>query len=511
MSRISIPWPAGDPGWPRPGSAGVAWRVALTGALLGASLASALAIRSFGFDASSVVLVFVVGVAATAFAAGRWYSVGASLLSVLAYNFFFTYPLHTFAVAEPRSVFTFGILLATAVTISELVARLRVQAALAVSQARVNHALYRIAEGLTSCSDVRAMAEGVTTAVTRWLCMRAAVVLADRKPLEGAVLGDPEVLTGAEAEGGAGRSWPGPVRFSLPSSDGGSLGVLVVEFAQAPSERARRVLASIAGQLALAIERQVHSLAAHENAIRIEAERLRTNLLATVSHDLRTPLSAICGTASALLEGGEAIPPAEARELLGEILGESERMARLVENLLQLARMEGTVHVHKQLYPLDELLGAAVARLGRGAGTGWVRFELEDELPLVPVDAELMTSVFQNLLDNALRHAPRSDVLVRASAGEHALRVEVLDRGPGLPAGESQRLFERFFRGRSAADRTRGSGLGLAICKAVMRAHDGWIRAEDRPGGGARFLLELPLPARAPGPAGQLQGIAGAP
>jgi two-component system sensor histidine kinase KdpD len=301
------------------------------------------------------------------------------------------------------------------------------------------------------------------------------------------------------------------VRFTLPSSDGGSLGVLVVEFAGPPSERARRVLASIAGQLALAIERQVHSLAAHENAVRVEAERLRTNLLATVSHDLRTPLSAICGTASALLEGGEAIPPAEARELLGEILGESERMARLVENLLQLARMEGNVQVHKQLYPLDELLGAAVARLGRGVGTGRVRFELEDGLPLVPVDAELMTSVFQNLLENALRYAPLSDVLVRASSDQHAVRVEVLDRGPGLPADEPQRLFERFFRGRSAADRTRGSGLGLAICKAVMRAHDGWIRAEGRPGGGACFLLELPLSASAPGPAGQLQGIAGAP
>jgi two-component system sensor histidine kinase KdpD len=100
---------------------------------------------------------------------------------------------------------------------------------------------------------------------------------------------------------------------------------------------------------------------------------------------------------------------------------------------------------------------------------------------------------------------------VRASSDQHAVRVEVLDRGPGLPAGEPQRLFERFFRGRSAADRTRGSGLGLAICKAVMRAHDGWIRAEGRPGGGACFLLELPLSASAPGPAGQLQGIAGAP
>jgi two-component system sensor histidine kinase KdpD len=220
----------------------VARRVALTGALLGASLASALASRWLGLDASSVVLVFVVGVAATAFVAGRWYSVVASLLSVLAYNFFFTYPLHTFAVAEPRSVFTFGILLATGITISELVARLRLQAALAASQARVNHALYRIAEGLTTCSDVRAISEGVTTAVTRWLCMRAAVVLADRKPMDGAVLGDRGVLTGAEG-GGDGRSWPGPVRFTLPSSDGGSLGVLVVEFAGPPSERARRVLA----------------------------------------------------------------------------------------------------------------------------------------------------------------------------------------------------------------------------------------------------------------------------
>ena len=484
---------------------------------LGAAVALGLLLRSAGQGESSIVLVFVVAVAAIAFWAGRWASVFGSLVAVLAFNFFFTNPLHTLVVAEPRSVFTFFILLATGVTISELVARLRFQAARAESQARFSDALYRISLDLSSTSGVDAVARTTTSAVARWTGLPSAVlsVAPGTDPPRLSVLtGDPEILALddlAARFAHAARIAPfEPVRanvagigfhaFPLPSSGERRLGLLIVSSGPGPlPEREATLCAAIAAQLALAIERELHSSAAQRNAVEAEAERLRGNLLSTVSHDLRTPLSAISGTASMLLRGWAEVPEDERRELLEEILAEAERMSRLVENLLQLARMEdGKVRVRKQWYPVEELVGAALLRLARRHETCRVRVEGADEAPLLPVDGELMTNVLENLLENALRYAPDGEIEVRVRALGNHVEFQVLDRGPGLPAGDPDRLFERYFRGDAGPGRVRGSGLGLAICRAVVRAHGGWIRAEARPAGGAALCFSLPLDGEEP-------------
>jgi two-component system sensor histidine kinase KdpD len=252
-------------------------------------------------------------------------------------------------------------------------------------------------------------------------------------------------------------------------------------------------LASIASQIALALERELLSAAAAAASVRAETERLRADLLAAVSHDLRTPLATIQGAASALLEREQTLAPDARRALLEDVLGEAERLARLVENLLQLGRVgEGRLQPRREHQPLEELVGAALDRLRRSGGVERIRASMPDEPLILYVDGELIIQLLWNLLDNALRYAPQGPIeLAARRTPEGGFELEVLDRGPGLPSGDPERLFERFVRGDEHA-RTRGSGLGLAIGRAIAHVHGGELRAESRPGGGARFRLDLP-------------------
>lgn len=231
---------------------------------------------------------------------------------------------------------------------------------------------------------------------------------------------------------------------------------------------------------------------AQASAIAAAGERLRADLLATVSHDMRTPLATIRGTASTLLDRSD-LPAGERRELVHQVLAESDRLTRLVENLLHLGRLDdGRVRIRKEWYALDELLGVALSRLAPTEATERVRLDVPASVPFVPVDAELMVNALVNVLENALRYAPEGEVTVTARPEGDAVVIAVADRGPGLPTDEPERLFDRFVRGAPGA-RVRGTGLGLSICKAIAAVHGGTIDARNRPGGGAAFRLRVPL------------------
>jgi two-component system sensor histidine kinase KdpD len=225
-------------------------------------------------------------------------------------------------------------------------------------------------------------------------------------------------------------------------------------------------------------------------AAAIATERLRNTLLSSVSHDLRTPLAAITGAASTLLQDAPLAPDAE-RALKESIYDEAERLGRLVTNLLDMTRLEsGTVHLNREWHSLEELVGAALARLERARKGRAVDVSLPPELPLVPVDAMLVEQLFVNLFDNAFKHGDgASPVEVRASAGAREVTVEVADAGPGLRPGEEEKVFDKFYR----AGGQRGFGLGLPICRAIVAAHGGRIWAERRDPRGVAFRFTLPL------------------
>jgi two-component system sensor histidine kinase KdpD len=246
---------------------------------------------------------------------------------------------------------------------------------------------------------------------------------------------------------------------------------------------------------------RAQSRAASEAWERAEAEFLRNTLLSSVSHDLRTPVAAITGAASMLIESGEKLAPAVRVEMLQTIYEESERMERLINNLLDMTRLEaGGLMLRREWQPVQELIGSALQHLKRRLGGRDVRTRIPAELPFVHVDGVAIEQVLVNLIDNAVNYAPAGQPIeIEASAAERQVAIEVRDRGPGLPAGAEGRVFEKFFRAPPAAGEGRkGLGLGLAICRGIVGAHGGTVSAENREGGGAVFRIVLPRTGAAP-------------
>jgi two-component system sensor histidine kinase KdpD len=295
---------------------------------------------------------------------------------------------------------------------------------------------------------------------------------------------------------------PGAPAVYLPlTGSRNTLGVLAV----LPENRRRvllpeqrHLLETFAGQIALAIERAVLAEAADKAKLSTEREALRNTLLASISHDLRTPLAVISAASGTLSDPSLTIDAPARQALLTSISTKSKEMEQLVSNVLDLMRFEtGPVSLRLDWESLDDLIGAAIQRLQEPLRSREIRMHLPDDLPLVHVDAALVVQVITNLLDNIVRHVPRGTVIeVSARAEGDSVLVVIDDDGPGLPPGDADRLFAKFQRGREES--VAGAGLGLAICRAIVDAHGGVIRARNRPGSpGARF--EFTLPARKSG------------
>ena len=244
-------------------------------------------------------------------------------------------------------------------------------------------------------------------------------------------------------------------------------------------------VALLISHLALRVRAQAE--AAKRAEVVAETERLRSSLLSAVSHELRTPLAAILGSADALLQaaGGARDP---SRDLLVNIRDEADRLTRLVHNLIETTRLEAGASLNGEPYSVEEVVGTALERADRLLAGRRVETDIPENLPLSFMDPVLMELVFVNLIENAVRHAPDAAIEIQARERMDALEVSVADRGPGLKPEDLERVFEKFYRSSAAP----GAGLGLAICKAVVEAHGGTIRAENRPGGGAVFRLTLP-------------------
>jgi two-component system sensor histidine kinase KdpD len=210
-----------------------------------------------------------------------------------------------------------------------------------------------------------------------------------------------------------------------------------------------------------------------------------------VSHDLRTPLATIGGAAESLLEN----PHKPSIELLQTIVDESRRLGRLVDNLLDMARLDsGSITVNRQWHVLEEIVGIALGAVARDLRHHQVSVSIPADFPLLNIDGFLFEQVLGNLLENAARYTPTgSEIEISAQAHERSVEIRIADNGPGLPSGSEQKVFDKFFRGSTVApDGRRGVGLGLAICEAIVDAHGGEIRAANRPQGGAEFVIRLP-------------------
>jgi two-component system sensor histidine kinase KdpD len=257
------------------------------------------------------------------------------------------------------------------------------------------------------------------------------------------------------------------------------------------------LLETFANQTALAIARARLAEETEQARLQIETERMRNLLLSSVSHDLRTPLASITGAASGLLQVRDHLDD-HSYELAQIAYEEAERLNRLVSNLLEMSRLEsGNVHVTKEWQPLEEVVGTTLLRMEKALRDHLLKTHLPDDLPLVPIDSTLIEQVLVNLLENAVKYTPpHTEIELSAWQEGSAVVVELADRGPGVPSGDEERIFDKFYRARPAT--AGGVGLGLAICRTIIEAHGGRIWAINRPEGGASFRFTLPLDGEPP-------------
>jgi len=410
-------------------------------------------------------------------------------------------------VSDTKYVVTFAVMLVVGLLVSSLAARVRDVAEMALQREKRTQALYAVSRELSGLRDPREVAAAGARHVAQIFHAEAAVLLASDAGLEPAGESPPAFATDPRETAVA--QWAldhghaaGAETDTLPASralyepiegSGRRLGVLAIELP--PSARPlapdqRDLVSALARLVAAPLERAQLAAEAERSRVAAESERLRSTLLSSVSHDLRTPLAAITGAASALRE--EPPPaPAVARELSATVLEEAERLNRLVGNLLDMTRLEsGTLQPRREWHSLEELVGSALARVERYAGSHRLEAHVAPDLPLVALDAVLVEQALVNLLENALRHGAATgkvEMSARQEAG--AAILEVSDDGPGFPPDEAERIFDKFHRAAGGP----GAGLGLAIARAIVTAHGGTITASLRQPRGACFRITLPL------------------
>lgn len=490
------------------------WRGYIAGilAVAGATLIGWPFQHHLGFENTNVLMLYLLAVLWIATRYSRWAATLTALLSVACFDFFFVPPYLTFTVADEKYlILTFPIMLITALTIGTLTHRVKAQAEAARHRERRTQTLLALTRDLAAARTIDQIVAATLRHVGQVVDAEAIMLLPDAerklRPQSGSSavqkLDDKESSVAQWAYehdqmAGAGTgTLPAAAGLYIPmKTSRGTVGALGIYFNPpdpGPPEQ-RQLIEAFASQAAQAVERATLAEEARAAWERVEAEFLRNTLLSGVSHELRTPLAGIIGSASALVETADRLTPESRGELLDSILCEAEHMERLINNLLDMTRLEaGGMLIKKEWQPIQEVIGSALRSLDRRLVGRAVNVNLAPDLPMVNIDAVTIEQVLANLLDNAVEYTPAGsaiDISARAMPGE--VIVEVADHGPGLPPGTESRVFEKFFRIRPGEGR-RGIGLGLAIVRGIIEAHGGKITAENRPQGGAVFRFTLPV------------------
>jgi two-component system sensor histidine kinase KdpD len=463
-------------------------------------------------ELTNLVMVYLLGTTIAALRLGRGPASLAAFTSVIAFDFFFVPPRFSIAVSNFEYIVTFAVMLAVALIIAGLTASVRAQTRVAGARERRTALLYGMSRELAANRGFEDLAKVAVKHVAETFSSQAVVLTPDGSgrlhhprgvPLAGSLRrADLSVAQwvldhGVPAGLGTDTLQANAAQYLPLEGAKKTLGVLAV----APSQRRRlllpeqrHLLETFAGQIALAIERAVLADEAETARVTAETESLRNTLLASISHDLRTPLAAIAGASSALNDPLMKFD-AEARSALtASIELKANEMSEIISNVLELMRLEsGHVTLRRDWHTLEELLGAVLERCrARLAGYPIVE-QLPADLPQLFVDGSLISQVFTNLLENVARHTPAGTrVTISAALDDRLVRVCIDDDGPGFSEDEPEVLFEKFHRGKDEGT-TGGAGLGLTICRAIINVHGGSIAAVRRTQGGARFSFTLPV------------------
>jgi two-component system sensor histidine kinase KdpD len=474
---------------------------------------------------TNVALVFLTAILIGAVLRGLGPSLFACFIAMMAYNFFFLPPLYTLTIADPENVVSLFFFAVVAVIASNLAARVRGQAVSARLRARQTDDLYQFSRKLAVAVTLDDLLWATAHQIALMLKVRVVLLLPqwgnDRDNDKGSIAvraGFPPEDMLDEADLAAAKwSWeknriagrgsdtlPGGKWLFQPLRTGrGPLGVVgIIRDAPGPllTPDQQRLLDALADQAALAIERVNLARDLHLARLQVETDRLRSALLTSISHDLRTPLASILGSATSLRSQDAILDTPTKEALLGTIIEESDRLNRFIGNLLDMTRLEsGALKPRTSLNEFSDVIGAVLRRAAHILAAHRIKVDLPPGLPLVALDMVLFEQVLFNLLDNAAKHAPiGSLVTIQARHDGDTVTLCIMDEGEGIPPGDVERIFEKFYRAGGADRRRAGTGLGLAICRGFVEAMNGTISAANRSDRqGAMFTITLPVPINA--------------
>jgi two-component system sensor histidine kinase KdpD len=478
-------------------------------------LAAAVAIKPY-FGIENVDLVFLTAVVTVAVRYGLWPSLLASLVSSLTYNFFFLPPVYTFTITDPTNVAAFFFFMLIAFVVSNVAGRVRTQADTAIGRIRTTEQLYAFSRKLAGTGTLDDVLWATAYQTALMLRVRVVLLLPEDGLLTVKSGYPPEDALDQADLAAANWAWsndrpagrgsdtlPGAKRLFLPMRTGrGAIGVIGIDNDRTgplltPDQR--RLLDALVDQGALAIER----VALVEDMDRVkrtvESERLRSALLTSISHDLKTPLASVLGAASTMRDLAGGLSDTEKRDLLATVIDESERLNRFIANLLDMTKLEsGAIVPNTALQDIGEIVGSALRRAAKILTAHEVKLDMAADLPMLQLDAVLFEQVLFNLLDNAAKYSPPDTTIAIRSRRERDLVVlEVTDEGGGIPPGELESVFDKFYRAQKGDHVRPGTGLGLAISRGFVEAMRGTITAANRSDrSGAVLTIRLPVPAQ---------------
>lgn len=459
-------------------------------------------------DLANIVMLFLLTVFLVAVSLGRQAAILASILSVVLFDIFFVPPRFSLAVNNAQYLVTFAVMLATGLITAHLAAGLRQQARTAHYQAKRTHALYQLAHQLAGALTVSQVIEMTHRFITNELKVQSAILLPNESEQQliptiqsADITVDPTFAKAAFDQGKRvynkelGQMGYAPLYLPLRASMR-MRGVLAVKFThqtQETTDDLTSLLEALSSLSAVALERLHYVEVAQSTEVKMLTERLRSSILSALSHDLRTPLTAMVGLADSLTLTKPPLNPV-ALEITQVLQEQATRLSSMVSNLLDMARLNaGKVVLRREWQPLEEVVGASIKLLGTTLDKHKIKVELSRDLPLLNFDAVLIERVLCNLIENASKYAPpNTDITLTAQVHEQKMRISISDQGKGFPSKNRENLFNMFVRGEGETERS-GTGLGLAICKAIVESHQGCIVADNLSSGGACISFTLPL------------------
>jgi len=484
------------------------WRYGLSVVLV--SIATLIGTMIQGnLEPANLVMLYLICTVLSAVFLGRGPGLLTSFLSVLAFDYFLVPPFMTFAVSDTQYVITFIGLFIVSIVISTLTVRTKEQAEAAIQREANTSALYTLSRELTSATDLHEVTDIIISNISQVFGRNVAIFLPEDGKLN-LYAASPDYFPDAnemavaawafehnQSAGFGTDSLPAVTLRCQPLKTAqGQIGVLGIYPQKSGillTPEQSQTFNAFAYQAALAIERATLAEQARQAALLTATEKLQTALLNSISHDLRTPLVSITGALSSLREETLQLDPKDHKSLLDTAYGEAERLNRLVGNLLNMTRLEANaIHLRRELSDIQDAIGAALNQLEERLGIKPVEVKIPDDLPLISLDFALFVQALVNLIDNSVKYSSLdTPIEINVSQTKNEIRIEISDRGIGIPSEDLEKVFDKFYR-VSRPESVNGTGLGLAICKGIIELHSGSIIAKNRVGGGTTISISLP-------------------